>query len=94
MVHRELQDLLVALTSAHTGSWATAVDDVTDPVSVASARDIPRVLSVVADDDGAVLCAKYHGAVYRMQVATPVHCTQILATVKQCQRRGYCDKNS
>jgi len=48
---------------AHTGSGRGAVDDVTDPASVASARDVPRVLRVVADDDGAVLRAKHDGAV-------------------------------
>ena len=48
---------------AHTGSRATAVDDVTYPVSVVPARDVPGVLSIVTDDDSAVLGAKYNSAV-------------------------------
>jgi len=51
---------------AHTGSLASAVDDVTDPVSVASARDVPSVLSVVTDDDSTVFGPKHDGAIYRM----------------------------
>jgi len=63
----ELHDLkLVAVEIAHTGSWATAVDDVTDPVSVASTRDVPRVLSVITDDNRTVLRAKDDGAIYRV----------------------------
>jgi len=51
---------------AYTGSGSTAVDDVTDPVSVAAARDVPGVLSVVTDDDGAVLGAKHNSSIYRL----------------------------
>jgi len=49
---------------SYTGSWSSAVDDVTDPMSVAATRDVPRVLGVVTDDDCTVLGAKHHSAVY------------------------------
>lgn len=60
---------------AHTGSGSRAVDDVTDPASVARARDVGGMLGVVTDDDGAVLRAKHRRAGYWRQVATAVHCT-------------------
>ena len=43
---------------SHTGSGWRAVDDVTDPASVACARDVRRMLSVIADDDGAMFRAE------------------------------------
>jgi hypothetical protein len=52
------------------------VGDVTDPSSVPSARDVPCVERVVADDHRAMSGAENCSAIWRREVATSVNCNR------------------